>query len=227
MTSPKPIFLIMIVACLSLALLTGCVSKGKYNGVVQELDQMTQERDKLAAQKDVTTEERDDLAVVAADQEAELNAMQADYDRLIAMFAMEIESNDLKVKMLVNGIELAIPSDVLYASGEAKATVGGEGMDQAKKIAEFLAATEYFISVVGHTDNQQPSAKLAERFPTNWDLAAARASNAVKFFVTQGVEPTRIVATSRGEFDPVATNDTPEGRAQNRRIQIILRKLPE
>jgi len=225
MTSPKPIFL--LVACLSLALLAGCVSKGKYNGVVQELDEMTQERDQLAAQNAMTTGERDELAVVAATQEAELAAMQADYDRLISMFAMEIESNNLKVKMLVNGIELAIPSDVLYASGSAEATIGDEGREQAMKIAEFLAATEYFISVVGHTDNQQPSAALAERFPSNWDLASARASRAVKFFITQGVEPTRIVATSRGEFDPIATNDTPEGRAQNRRIQIILRKLPE
>ena len=63
--------------------------------------------------------------------------------------------------------------------------------------------------------------------PIDPDLAAARAANVVKYFVGQGVDPTHIVAVSKGEFDPVASNDTKEGRAANRRIQIVLRKLPD
>jgi chemotaxis protein MotB len=161
------------------------------------------------------------------EQDAEINAMQEDYNALAAMFAVEIEQSDLEVRMLVDGIEIDIPSDVLYESGSATASVGTEGLEYAKKIAGFLAKTDYFISVVGHTDSQQPSAALAEKFPTNWDLAAARASNAVKSFVSEGCNPRNIVAVSRGEFDPVASNDTPEGRAQNRRTQVKIRQLPE
>ena len=103
---------------IAVMLLAGCVSKGKYNGAVQELDEMTQERDalatenaQLAAEKTQTTQERDDLATVAAVQEVEIAAMQADFDRVISMFAMEIESNDLKVK-IANGSTVGKKSNI-------------------------------------------------------------------------------------------------------------------
>jgi chemotaxis protein MotB len=112
-------------------------------------------------------------------------------------------------------------------SGSATATVGSEGLEYAKELADFLKETDYFVSVIGHTDNQEPSRALAKRYPSNWELAGARAASAVRYFVSQGVAPKRIVASSRGQFDPVASNATPEGRAKNRRIQIILRSLPK
>jgi chemotaxis protein MotB len=112
-------------------------------------------------------------------------------------------------------------------SGSATATVGSEGLEYAKELADFLKETDFFVSVIGHTDNQEPSRALAKRYPSNWELAGARAASAVRYFVSQGVAPKRIVASSRGQFDPVASNATPEGRAKNRRIQIILRSLPK
>jgi chemotaxis protein MotB len=192
----------------AVALSAGCVSKGKYNSAMAERDALAQERDSLAA--------------VAAEQGAELDALQADYDRLAVIFADEITNKELQLRRLANGIEVAIPSDLMYESGSATATIGSEGIEHAMTLADFLRGTDYFISVVGHTDSQQPSPAL-----TNWELAGARAAGAVKFFVSQGIEPTRLVAVSKGEFEPVASNDTAEGRAENRRIQIILRSLPE
>jgi chemotaxis protein MotB len=197
----------------AVALSAGCVSKGKYNSAMAERDALAQERDSLAA--------------VAAEQGAELDALQADYDRLAVIFADEITNKELQLRRLANGIEVAIPSDLMYESGSATATIGSEGIEHAMTLADFLRGTDYFISVVGHTDSQQPSPALAEKYPTNWELAGARAAGAVKFFVSQGIEPTRLVAVSKGEFEPVASNDTAEGRAENRRIQIILRSLPE
>jgi chemotaxis protein MotB len=192
---------------------TGCVPKADYDILQQNYDNLQRERD--------------DLEVVTAEQDKELKALNRDYDELNRMFATEIEQNAIQLKKLVDGIEMDIPSDVMYESGSATASVGAEGLEYAKKLAGFLSGTDYFISVIGHTDSQQPTPRLAKKFPTNWDLAAARASNATKYLISQGCDSKNIVAVSRGEFDPVATNDTAEGRAQNRRIQIIIRELPD
>jgi chemotaxis protein MotB len=175
-----------------------CVSKGKY---------------------ETTVAQRDSLA-------AESAALKAANDSLNVLFASEVAANDMEVKQLVDGIHLEIPADVMYASGSAGADVSPEGRAQAVKLAQYLKGTTFHISVIGHTDNQQPTGALAQRYPTNWELAAARAANAVKFLVSQGVDPRRVIAVSKGEFAPIATNDTPEGRAQNRRIEVVLRELP-
>jgi chemotaxis protein MotB len=72
--------------------------------------------------------------------------------------------------------------------------------------------------VEGHTDD----VPVARRYPSNWELAAARASSVVRLMIELGVEPDRLKAVSRAEFAPVASNETDEGRAKNRRIEIQL-----
>lgn len=203
---------LLLGSCL-LVLAGGCVKKSQYKSVVAE-------RDALLA-------ERDQLAEVVVEQDQQLSALEADYNKLTVIFEEEIANKELQLQQLADGIEVAIPSDVMYESGSATATVGSDGIEYARRLSEFLKENDYFISVVGHTDNQKPTRALAKKYPTNWDLAGARAASAVNYFVSQGVDPTRMVASSRGEFDPIASNDTAEGRAQNRRIQIILRSLPK
>lgn len=201
-----------LVFCCGLVLSTGCVKKSEYDALMAEYNAAIGKQDKLTK--------------VVTEQDAELSALKSDYNKLAEIFAEEIENQELELELLVDGIDVAIPSDVMYASGSATATVGSDGLEFAKRLAKFLADTDYFVSVVGHTDSQQPSPALAKKYPTNWELAAARAANATRYLVSQGVDPTSVVASSRGEFAPVASNDTAEGRAQNRRIQIILRDLP-
>jgi chemotaxis protein MotB len=201
-----------LVFCCGLVLSTACVKKSEY--------------DALQADYNAALAKQGKLAQVVTEQDAELAALKADFDKLAEIFADEIANHQLELEQLVDGIEVAIPSDVMYESGSATATVGSEGLEYAKRLAAFLAETDYFVSVVGHTDSQPPSRALAKKYPTNWELAGARAASAVKYLVSQGVDPTHLVASSRGEFAPVASNDTPEGRAQNRRIEIVLRDLP-
>ena len=121
---------------------------------------------------------------------------------------------------------LADDVGVGFAGHHKDLIVGDEGRELATKLADYLKGTTYFISVIGHTDNQQPMGNLAQKYPTNWELAAARAANAVKYLQSQGVEPDRMIAVSKGEFDPVASNSTADGRSQNRRIEVVLRTLP-
>ena len=201
-----------LVFCCGLVSSTGCVKKSEY--------------DALQADYNAALAKQGKLAQVVTEQDAELSALKADFNKLAEIFADEIANHQVELEQLVDGIEVAIPSDVMYESGSATATVGSEGLEYAKRLAAFLAETDYFVSVVGHTDSQPPSRALAKKYPTNWELAGARAASAVKYLVSQGVDPTHLVASSRGEFAPVASNDTPEGRAQNRRIEIILRDLP-
>ena len=78
------------------------------------------------------------------------------------------------------------------------------------------------IMVEGHTDNVPIH---SQRFPTNWELAGGRATRVVRILEERGVPPERLVAISRGETTPRASNATPEGRARNRRIEITLQPV--
>jgi len=213
MKSPRSLVAAILSFGVALILSTGCVKKSEYEA--------------LQAQYDEALAKQGSLTETVAMQESEIAALKADYDKLTEIFADEIENQELQLQQLADGIEVAIPSDVMYKSGAASAEVGSAGLEYAQRLAKFLAETDYFVSVVGHTDNQAVSKVLAKKYPSNWELAGARAANAVRYLASRGVDPTRMIASSRGEFDPVASNDTPEGRAQNRRIEIVLRSLPE
>jgi chemotaxis protein MotB len=79
------------------------------------------------------------------------------------------------------------------------------------------------IRVEGYTDNVPLSPKLHDRFPTNWELSTARATNVVRYLVENaGLDPSRLIAAGFGEYHPIISNATEEGRAQNRRIDIVL-----
>ncbi|HTN54165.1 MAG TPA: OmpA family protein, partial [Anaeromyxobacter sp.] len=107
---------------------------------------------------------------------------------------------------------------ILFASGSA--TIGREGRQALHAVADALRNVQgRTIRVEGHTDNV-PTAGGA--FPTNWELSSARALAVVRYLQEAGLDPTRLAAAGYGEFQPVASNDTPEGRSQNRRIEIVL-----
>ena len=91
-------------------------------------------------------------------------------------------------------------------------------------MANVLRKTEgRSIEVQGHTDNVPIRGALAARYPTNWELSAARATNVVRVLQDEGgVDPTVLSAAARSEYRPRASNDTDEGRRQNRRIEILL-----
>ena len=206
MTRSRFVLVTLFAAAGSTVVSAGCVSKGQYSE---------------------TEAQRDSLSAVSAQQQLELQELQASYDSLNTLFAEELAEKDIELEQLARGVSVTIPSDVLFASGAVSASVGDEGRDMVMTLAEDLKGTTYHISVIGHTDSQKPIGRLAQKYPTNWELAAARAANAVEFLQSQGVNPDQMVVVSKAEFDPVATNDTEEGRAQNRRIEIVLRTLPE
>jgi chemotaxis protein MotB len=112
---------------------------------------------------------------------------------------------------------------VLFDSGKAEIKITGRRV--LDKISKNLLNKypDRQIRVEGHTDNVPIGPELKSKFPTNWELSTARATSAVRYLQEQGgVDPKRLSAVGYSEYHPIASNDTPEERAKNRRIEIIL-----
>lgn len=122
-----------------------------------------------------------------------------------------------------SGVNVNLPEGILFDSGSSEVKKTGEIV--LHKVAKELWDVPYQTIVGGFTDNVPISQRLVEKFPSNWDLAAARATNVVRMLEESGVPKERLVAVSFGENQPVASNDSTEGRAQNRRIEIRLRPV--
>jgi chemotaxis protein MotB len=156
---------------------------------------------------------------------AELSKRKAEAERrvnefrdLLARFKSLIDAGKLSVKMVDGRMVLALPSDVLFDSGSATLSAGGAAA--VAEVSTVLATmTDRRFQVEGHTDNV-PIRTAA--YPSNWELASARALGVVKAMVTAGMQASLVSAAGFGEFRPATTNDTAEGRQQNRRIEIVL-----
>ena len=117
----------------------------------------------------------------------------------------------------LKGITVEINASVLFPPGEAKLQTAA--VKALRAVAEVAAPADFPVIVEGHTD---PTPIATPQFPSNWELSGARASSVVRLFVESGVAAQRLTATGYGEQRPVASNDTPEGRARNRRVTILI-----
>ena len=153
-------------------------------------------------------------------REAQLASMQSTYDELVTDLESEVSSGQIEIERLREGLRLNVSDEVLFATGSAK--LDAIGRDVLIKVAVQLKGLSDFIEVRGHTDDRAIRGSLTERYPSNWELAAARAARVVRLLEAQGVAASRLAAVSLGANDPVAENDSPENRALNRRIEIRL-----
>ena len=116
---------------------------------------------------------------------------------------------------------LTLETDILFDSGSALLT--NSGRDTLRSIYNSLKEhPERYISLEGHTDNVQISSRLSDIYPTNWELSSARAASAAKLLISEGFSPDKIRIVGYSDLLPIASNDSNEGRAKNRRIEIRL-----
>ena len=142
---------------------------------------------------------------------------------LLTALAPLVSQGKVRVTETARGVSIEISDSILFAQGEAGLGTGSTEVLQA--IAQVLKTDSHAIQVEGHTDNV-PIAKV--QFPSNWELSAVRASGVVRLFVENGIAETRLVAVGHGSNQPVASNDSAEGRLRNRRVKVmILSGLPE
>ncbi len=147
-----------------------------------------------------------------------LQEKSKEYESLAASLDKEIKAGQIKLSELEGKVTVRMGEKILFPSGSA--TISPEGKATLKKIGEAFAAVKgRMIRVDGHTDNVPIK---SARFPSNWELSSARAIAVVRYFQDQGMDPKLLGAAGYGEHQPIAPNDTPEGRAENRRIEISL-----
>lgn len=148
-----------------------------------------------------------------------LEKRSSEYEQLATSLKDEIQSGKIELSELRGRMVVKMKDKILFSSGSAK--VGKEGMDALKKVGEALKGVQgKIIRVEGHTDNV-PVEKNGP-FPSNWELSTTRSLEVVKLLVDTGVPAPVLSAVGYGEFQPIASNSTPNGRSLNRRIEIVL-----
>ena len=218
----------------------GCmVAESTYTKKVEETDSLNRQIGALEqVNKDLKVENEslktkvDNLAQQVAEQkqrvadlemikEQKVEEVSSEYNSMIDKMKAEIAQGQVTITELKGKLTVNMVEAVLFDSG--KAEVKKEGLVILQKVIDVLKDTkDKVIRVEGHTDDVPIVGTLARVYPTNWELSAARAVNVTRFLQAQGIDPANLSAVAYGEFKPVADNETKEGRAKNRRIEIVL-----
>jgi chemotaxis protein MotB len=159
-----------------------------------------------------------------------LEAMRREKDRLTqlardltATLGPLVKEGKVRVTQNSRGVSVEINASVLFAPGDAALT--DTSREALSAVAILLKNDPHQVQVEGHTDDVPISNPL---FPSNWELSAVRASSVVRLFIDSGMAPARLTAVGHGANLPVAPNDTPDGRARNRRVAVtIISALPD
>lgn len=224
---------------LSFALLSACVSSGTHKKAVEELEGRIAAEQSANSEKQQTIEALErNLMATAKDKGAlrnsldemqkamdEMKARQAEqkkrlqeFSDLTRRFKKLTDAGTLSVKIIDGKMVVSLGSDVLFPAGSAR--LSKEGLQAVKEVAQQLASIpDRRYQVEGHTDNVPIN---TANFPSNWELASARAVTVVKTMIESGMPPQRVSAASYAESTPVQSNDSGNGRAANRRVAIVV-----
>jgi chemotaxis protein MotB len=154
-------------------------------------------------------------------REEKVKELSSTHDQLVDKMKSEIAKGQVTISELKGRLTVNMVDAILFDSGRAE--IKPEGLVVLGKVIEILKSVDdKAIRIEGHTDGIPISGSLVQRYPTNWELSAARAINVARYLQKQAINPSHLSAAGFGEFKPVADNATLEGRAKNRRIEIVL-----
>lgn len=164
---------------------------------------------------------RESIDLLKKTKEEAIQTVSSTYEDLLKEMKGEIEQGQITISELQGKLTVGVVDKILFDSGQAE--VKQQGLEILKRVVEILkTVTDKTIRIEGHTDNVPIAGALAKRYPTNWELSAARAINVTRYLAKEGLDQALLSAAAYGEYRPIADNETPEGRAKNRRIAIIL-----
>lgn len=188
-----------------LVLLPGCLNQKHYNEVMGSVDEV-----KTLKQHD-------------QDQDKRIEHLEKVVKQLRSGLGPEIRKQGVKVdKTSADGVRVTLPQAVLFSSGSTEVNPGGRKV-LASVAQAALKGGKDSIRVVGYSDAWPVGKTLKEHYTDNWELSAARAAAVARVLVWgEGIAKNRIRVEGRGAADPVASNATKKGRAQNRRIEIYI-----
>ena len=206
----KRYLLVSAVVAISVAL-SGCVSTSKYEKLEADKNQEV-----ANLQKEKAALEQQKATLQATSQQS-----QEQYNALVHKLSKEVQKGQLKVRQYQNMLSVDVAEQIFFDSG--RAVLKSSGKEVLKQVGEALKSyNDKIIRVAGYTDNVPIAKSMQNVYPTNWELSVARATNVVRYLQEVGVSPERMIASGRGEYAPIAPNDSPEGRQKNRRIEIML-----
>ena len=203
-----------LVACNSRRLDSSAVIQFQQAMIEAKAQVIEEQKDRLSNQQSVI---REQAQVINTQQEA-VEIVARTYNLLSNAFRPELGAGTVTMKVENGILRMNLASAILFPSGSA--ALSGPGKELVDKVAAGLEQIPYQVVVAGHTDNVPIGGQLAQRFPTNWHLAAARAVSVIQELEEAGIPGRRLVGGSFGPYSPVASNDTEEGRAKNRRIEF-------
>jgi chemotaxis protein MotB len=150
-----------------------------------------------------------------------IDRMESSYKSLLSDLKKQIANKEVTIERIKERMTITFVDRILFEFG--KATITPEGKENLKKVGETLRNVgNKMIKVVGHTDDIPIMREYRWKFPSNWELSSDRAAAVVRYFQELGVDPANMEAVGRSFYDGVANNETPEGRAENRRVNIII-----
>jgi chemotaxis protein MotB len=183
-------------------------------GLGQDISKLEAERGGLAEDLAATKKRMEELKRAQMQAEARLQQFR----NLLGKFKQMIDSGKLQVSIRNGKMTVKLPESILFPSG--KADLKPEGKAAIEQVTDILRAIENrAFQVAGHTDNIPIK---SGRYKSNWELSTARALAVVKVMIERGMDAKRVSAAGFADTDPVASNDAPDGRAKNRRIEIVL-----
>ena len=220
-------YALFITVLVSMVLLfNSCVSSKRYKQLEQAHENLKEGYDVAIGELDVLDQEieslRQELEKEIAVTEKELQRISDTYAALVEDLNEEIADGMVEIEQIKGRLQLTLAEEIFFDSG--RAVLKEEGEDVLKRIGVILnEIPEKNIRIEGHTDNVRIGKSLREKYPTNWELGAARAVIVVRYLEEElGVDPLRLSAVSYAQYRPVESNKTKVGRAKNRRIAIML-----
>jgi chemotaxis protein MotB len=159
---------------------------------------------------------------VAELSDAQMKQMKTTHEALVSGLKEQIQKQEVTIKEFQESLSLNFIDRILFEFGKADLTPEGEKI--LKKVGEALKnIKDKKIRVSGHTDNIPIRPDYVQKFPSNWELSAARGATVVRYFQEKvGLDPKDMETVGRSFYQPVASNETKEGRAQNRRVEILI-----
>jgi chemotaxis protein MotB len=196
-------------------------SKKQNADLQSKLDKLSAENAEIARrikEQNISVEQLQQALQQMKKRQDQADAQLQTFRSMLERFKNMIASGKLRVRIVRGRMVVELSENILFDSG--KAELKTDGQTALSEVAEVLKTiTNRDFQIAGHTDNVPIH---SHKFESNWELSTARAVVVAKFLASQGVPTERLSAAGHAETQPVASNDTPEGRAQNRRIEIVL-----
>lgn len=189
-------------------------------------DTLSEQIADLRKQNKILKEENETLRAEAqalgVEKTEEILGVKTMYEDLVHDMESEIKKGKITITQLKGKLKVNMVDEILFDSG--KATIKPQGVKVLERVGKVLLnVKDQAIRIEGHTDNVPIGPELAKRYPTNWELSVARATAVARYLQEKiGVDPRLISATGYGQYKPIASNETEQGRTRNRRIEIVL-----